>query len=92
MKSMENNYYETANLPKAPYQPLTNYQVDNEKQDDLASTLPVWPPKPNSFRDVSPLSTHPRTGHTADDFINELLQLNQKRRGYKDKSPPRQNQ
>ena len=76
MKQTENSFYETANLPKSPYQTLTaNTQVD---QDNV---LPIWPPKPNSFKGVPQAETMAKTGHNADDFINELITLNQKRRG-----------
>ena len=54
-----------------------------------ANTLPIWPPKPNSFPEVKQQMPLPKTGHNADDFINELLALNQKRRGIEEKSPPR---
>ena len=89
MKTMENNYYETVNLPKSPYQTLTRTEVDDNVQDLHGNTLPIWPPKPNSFPEVKQSMTLPKTGHNADDFINELLSLNQKRRGIREKSPPK---
>lgn len=53
MKTMENNYYETANLPKTPYTALASKADQDEKPEDLRATLPIWPPRPNSFRDTA---------------------------------------
>ena len=72
MKTMENNFYETVNLPKSPYQTLTTRREVDENVD-LGNTLPLWPPKPNSFQDKPQSMSLPKTGHNADDFINELL-------------------
>ena len=48
---------------------------------DQDNVLPIWPPKPNSFKGVPQIDSMAKTGHNADDFINELITLNQKRRG-----------
>ena len=48
---------------------------------DQDNVLPIWPPKPNGFKGIPPAETMAKTGHNADDFINELIMLNQKRRG-----------
>ena len=75
MKSMENNFYETANLPKSPYQiSTTNPEAGHSKFE--SNVLPTWPPKPNSFRGASLPVQKSKTGHNADDFINELITLN----------------
>ena len=75
MKSMENNFYETANLPKSPYQiSTTNPEPGHSKFE--SNVLPTWPPKPNSFRGASLPVQKSKTGHNADDFINELITLN----------------
>ena len=69
---MENRFYETAKLPKSPY-------VDSRSRE--GDVLPAYPPQGYGNTLDSNSKRGPRQ---AEQFIDQLLELNKKRRGIKE--------
>jgi len=80
MQELENKYYNSVNLPRSPYTsslPHFGHEV---------ASLPNWPPKPTTQNATMSKSIHfdltlTLAVHNADEFIEQLLALNDKRRG-----------
>ena len=45
MKSLENQYYQTVNLPRTPYE-VQSSSGENLAPNNRSCFLPEWPPKP----------------------------------------------